>query len=185
MLDLEATLTTNTLVTSKLKYLMTPVEPVPIISNILSANHQLVPDDDQVKVWELQLKLICGAFGDKSPQFGRGRLLGNDLDLPPPPHRHDVFHHMRLASGRVWPVQRDRQVVSFLAALPLLQSGAVELFAGRPLPNDWTKKLSSPGLSYLSLLATYDMSEETSLLIILVVILPIRGLFAYFSWSIS
>ena len=52
MLDLEATLTTNMLVLSKLKYLMTPVEPAPapIISNILSANQQLVPDDDQVKV---------------------------------------------------------------------------------------------------------------------------------------
>ena len=50
MLDLEATLTSNVLVTSKLKYLMTPVEPAPIISNILSANQQLVPDDDQVKV---------------------------------------------------------------------------------------------------------------------------------------
>ena len=145
------TLTTNVLVTSKLKYLMTLVEPAPIISNILSANQQLVPDDDQVKVWELQLKLIWGAFGDKSPQFGRGRLLDNDLDLPPPPHKHDVFHHMRLASGRVWPVQRDRQVVSFLAALPHSPpvSGALELFAGRPLPNDWTKKLSSPGISYL------------------------------------
>ena len=148
MLDLEATLTTNALVTSKLKYFMTPVEPAPIISNILGANQHLVPDDDQVKVWELQLKLIWGAFGDESPQFGRGRLLDNDLDLPPPPRKHDVFHHMKLESGRVLVCTKGPTGCQFPGSPPSLSS-SLELFAGRPLPNDWTKKLSSPGLSYL------------------------------------
>ena len=143
------------------------------------------PDDHQVKVWELQLKLICGAFGDKSPQFGRGRLLGNNLDLPPPPHKHDVFHHMKLASGWVWSVQRDRQVVSFLAALapssPVSSSGAL----CRPPASKRLNQETQFSWYFLSLLAIYDMSEETSLPIILVIVLPILGLFAYFSWSIS
>ena len=159
---------------------MTPVEPAPIISNILSANHQLVPDDDQVKVWELQLKLIWGAFGDKSPQCGRGRLLDNDLDLPPPPHKHDVFHHMKLASGRVLVSTKGPTGCQFPGSplsTPVWICGAL----CRPPASKRLNQETQLSWSLLYLLATYYMSEETSLLIILVLVLPFRDLFAYFT----
>ena len=64
------------------------------------------PDDHQVKVWELQLKLICelqgGSFRDKSPQFRTNGLPADDDDDSRSWPSHDILNHVQLDKSLVF-----------------------------------------------------------------------------------